>query len=239
MANLAASGISCFAYDQRGHGLSPGAPVDIEHFSQFADDFAAIRAGVAAQNPRLPVFLWGHSLGSIVALCSVLDQRNPLAGVITTGCPVCAVPALPVPVWAVARKLAGTLPTWRVRPGLSAVQLSHDRRVQQDYLLDPLVRKEVTLRLIVELASACRYVLLRAPSIRAPWLAIHGGEDSVAPPRGSRRLIERLSSPDRQLLVQPGLFHEVHNETEPAASRFCELISRWIGDRTALQQTEN
>lgn len=239
MGHLAASGIACFAYDQRGHGRSPGAPVDIERFSQFADDFAKVRAAVAAQNPRLPVFLWGHSLGSIVALCSALDPRNVLAGVVTTGCPVRAVPKLPVPVWAIARKLAGALPTLRLRARLRAERLSHDLQVQQDYLHDPLVRREVTVRLLVELGHACAYALQRAPEIRVPWLAIHGAEDSIAPPQGSRSLVERLGSADKQLLIQPGLFHEVHNEAEPAASRFCELISSWIGERTAPLRTDN
>jgi acylglycerol lipase len=240
IASIAAADIACFAYDQRGHGRSPGARADIERFSQFADDFATIRAGIAARYPQLPIFLWGHSLGSIVAICSALDTRNSLAGVITTGCPICAVPgwSSQPSMWAVARKLAAALPTLRIDPGLSVEALTHDPRVQQDYLRDPLVQKKVTVRLLVELGSACSFVLRQAPSIRVPWLAVHGAEDSIAPPQGSQRLVARLGSPDKQLLIQPGLFHEVHNEAEPAASQFRELISQWIEERTARLDTD-
>jgi alpha-beta hydrolase superfamily lysophospholipase len=238
---VAASGIACFAYDQRGHGRSPGTRADIVRFSQFADDFATIRAGIAARYPHLPVFLWGHSLGSIVALRSALDPRNSLAGVITTGCPVCAVPgwSLPTSVWAFACKLVAALPTLRVQPGLPVEALSHDQKIQYDYLHDPLVQKKVTVRLLVELGSACAYVLQQASSIHAPWLAVHGAEDSIAPPQGSQRLVARLGSFDKQVLIRPGLFHEVHNEAEPAASQFRELISHWIRERTVPQHTDN
>jgi alpha-beta hydrolase superfamily lysophospholipase len=241
IASVAASGIACFAYDQRGHGRSPGSRADIERFSQYADDFATIRAGISARYPQLPIFLWGHSLGSVVAICSALDQRNLLAGVITTGCPVCAVPgwSSPLPVWGFARKLVAALPTLRVRPGLPVEALSHDAKVQQDYLRDPLVQEKVSVRLLVELGSTCASVLQQAPSIRVPWLAVHGAEDSIAPPQGSQRLVARLGSSDKQLLMQPGLFHEVHNEAEPAASQFRELLSHWIRARTRPLHTDN
>jgi alpha-beta hydrolase superfamily lysophospholipase len=232
---LAEAGVAGFAYDQRGHGRSPGPRADIKHFSKFAADFATIRAGVAAQFPHRPVFLWGHSLGSIVALCSALDSHNSLAGVITTGCPLLAVPGWSAPrvVWTAARKVAGVLPTVRIQPGLHAEELSHDPNVQQEYLRDPFVQKSVTIRLLVELGGSCVEMLERVRSIRTPWLAVHGAEDSIAPPEGSKRLIESLGSSDKQLLVQPGLFHEVHNEIAPAAERFRELILHWIRERSS------
>jgi acylglycerol lipase len=232
---LAAAGIAVFAYDQRGHGRSPGPRADIGHFSEFAADFATIRAGIAAQYPQRPVFLWGHSLGSIVALCSALDSRNSLAGVITTGCPLFAVPGWSAPrvVWTAARKLAGVLPTLRIQPGLRAEALSHDPRVQQEYLRDPLVQKSVTIRLLAELAGCCVEMLQNVRSIRTPWLAVHGADDSIAPPEGSKYLIDWLGSADKQLLMQPGLFHEVHNEIAPAAERFRESILHWMRERSA------
>jgi acylglycerol lipase len=240
IASIAASGIACFAYDQRGNGRSPGARSDIEHFSQYADDFATIRAGVAARYPKLPIFLWGHSLGSIVAICSALDPRNTLAGVITTGCPVCAVPGWSSPerVWSALRKVAAVLPTVRIRPGFPIEALSHDVQVQQDYLQDPLVQQKVAVRLIVELGSTCASVLREIPSIRIPWLAVHGAEDSIAPPQGSQRLVASLGSSDKQLLMKPGLRHEVHNESAPAAAQFRELISHWIRERTPPLHTD-
>ena len=120
----------------------------------------------------------------------------------------------------------------RIQPGLKAEALSHDPNVQQDYLRDPLVQKRVTIRLLVELGGSCVELLESVRSIRTPWLAVHGAEDSIAPPAGSQHLIERLGSTDKQLLMQPGLFHEVHNETAPAAERFREMILHWTRQRS-------
>ena len=239
IAHLAASGLACFAYDQRGHGRSPGARADVERFSLFADDFATIRAGIAARYPQLPLFVWAHSLGSIVALLSALDPRNDLAGVITTGCAARAVPSLPLTVYSAACKLTALLPTVRVNPGLEVEWLSHDQTVQQAYLQDPLVQKKVSLHLLLELGRTCGHVLENASSIRVPWLAVHGAEDRIAPPEGSKQLIRRLGSPDKQLRIEPGLRHEVHNETEPAATQFLDLILGWIRERTRILRTDS
>jgi alpha-beta hydrolase superfamily lysophospholipase len=232
IAHLAATGLACFAYDQRGHGRSPGARADIARFSLFADDFAGVRAGIGRRYPQLPVFVWAHSLGSIVALLSALDPRNQLAGVITTGCAIRAVPPFPAPVYALASTLTALLPTLRIDPGLDVEGLSHDPGVQQAYLQDPLVQKKVSLHLAFELGRTCRHVLANAPSIQVPWLAVHGAGDPIAPPEGSKELIERLGSRDKQLRIEPGLRHEVHNELEPAATQFLQLMAGWIRERT-------
>ncbi len=199
MESLAVSGIACFAYDQRGHGRSPGRRGDIQRFSEFADDFRTIRAGIAHRYPGLPTFAWGHSLGAIVVILAALDPSIALTGAITTGCPTCAM----------------------------------------DYLRDPLVQKKASIRLLVELGRASTYALREAPAIRTPWLALHGGEDTIAPPQGSKALVERLGSADKQLLVYPGLRHEVHNEAQPAAMRFRQQIAAWTNERSTTQRAEN
>ena len=239
MESLAVSGIACFAYDQRGHGRSPGRRGDIQRFSEFADDFRTIRAGIAHRYPGLPTFAWGHSLGAIVVILAALDPSNALTGAITTGCPTCAMPPFPLPVWQRVRIVAGALPTIRVRPGLRVEALTHVVTVQQDYLRDPLVQKKASIRLLVELGRASTYALREAPAIRTPWLALHGGEDTIAPPQGSKALVERLGSADKQLLVYPGLRHEVHNEAQPAAMRFRQQIAAWTNERSTTQRAEN
>ena len=37
-ATLASRGISCFAYDQRGHGARPGTRTHVDRFDDFVDD---------------------------------------------------------------------------------------------------------------------------------------------------------------------------------------------------------
>ena len=231
MEYFEAHGLACFGYDQRGHGQSPGIRGDIEQFSQLTQDFRTIRRGIGARFAKLQLFVWGHSLGSIVALWAAADAENSLTGVVTTGCAARAVPRLPLPFWNSACALAAALPAIRWNPGLAARGLSHDPRVEEAYRRDPLVQERVTLRLLIQLARACNAGLEEAPSIHVPWLAIHGGADRIAPPEGSRELVRLLGSADKQLVIEPGLYHEVHNEAERAATRFRERVLQWTSER--------
>ena len=65
-ATLADRGISCFAYDQRGHGSRPGERTHVERFEDFVDDLNLASESLRRQSPDLPLFVWGHSMGSIV-----------------------------------------------------------------------------------------------------------------------------------------------------------------------------
>jgi alpha-beta hydrolase superfamily lysophospholipase len=61
-----------------------------------------------------------------------------------------------------------------------------------------------------------------------PWLVVHGESDEIAPVEGSRVLFDALQSQDKQLVIYPGLRHEVHNERPADRARFIDLISDWI-----------
>jgi alpha-beta hydrolase superfamily lysophospholipase len=45
-------------------------------------------------------------------------------------------------------------------------------------------------------------------------LLLHGGDDALASPEGSRFLNEHAGSADKTLKIYPGLYHEIFNEPE-------------------------
>ena len=229
---FAGQGLACFTFDLRGHGRSPGERADIDSFQAYVDDLLAIRAGIAQRYPALPLFLWAHSLGSIVAIRSVEQRGEQLRGVITSGCPLAAFASIPSPLRDTVAALCTPFGGLRVNPGLPAQALTHDEKVQQQYLDDPLVPPKVTVRLLIELESACRDALADAGKIVVPWLALHGEADTIAPPQGSRQLIDAIGSPDKTLQLFAGMRHEVHNEIEPAATEFRSRVLHWIEART-------
>jgi alpha-beta hydrolase superfamily lysophospholipase len=59
-----------------------------------------------------------------------------------------------------------------------------------------------------------------------PLLVIHGSEDALTDPEGSRQLVERASSGDKQLKVYDGLYHEVLNE--PEKDEVLAEIAHWL-----------
>jgi alpha-beta hydrolase superfamily lysophospholipase len=231
-AALAANGIASFVYDQRGHGESPGPRAHVADFAQFARDLNIIGADVQARFPELPIFVWGHSMGSIVVALAATQGLRWARGVITSGCALDAMPKLDGAAGAVLRLASKIAPRLRINLRLDVGLLTRDLGEQRRYMSDPLVPRSASLRLLYGFALACRECRENAARVTLPWLAVHGEADKVCPVSGSRTLIDALGSADKQLVIYPGLLHEVHNEDADSRSALFELMSRWIRERT-------
>ncbi|WEX76371.1 alpha/beta hydrolase [Sinorhizobium numidicum] len=74
---MAAHGFQVYAHDHRGHGESraPDAPLAMfahrDGATKVIADLGAIREMAAANHPGLPVILFGHSMGGLIALNAV------------------------------------------------------------------------------------------------------------------------------------------------------------------------
>jgi alpha-beta hydrolase superfamily lysophospholipase len=228
---LAANGISAFVYDQRGHGDAPGARTHVDRFGLFVDDLNALVLAVHSARPQLPIFIWGHSMGTIVALLAATAPHPAIRGVITSSNSLEIFRRGINPLNPFFRFLSWIVPRARIPLGLDGTKISSDESVQQAYVTDPRIPSTASLRLIVEFAAACEIARQEAPGISLPWLNVHGEEDAIAPVAGSRVLHEALGSSDKQLQIYPGLRHEVHNEVPEARTAFVQLITRWILER--------
>ena len=228
---LGERGISCFAFDQRGHGDRPGAPAHVARFDEFVDDLHVATDAVHTHIARTPLFIWGHSMGAIVATLAALDSRAPLAGVITSSNSLEVFRRGLNPLNPFFRLAAQVFPRVRIPLGLDAAKISSDESVQRAYATDPKIPPTASLRLIVEFAAACERCRDAAPRLTIPWLVVHGEADKIAPSHGSQVLFDRLGSADKKLVTYPGLRHEVHNEQPAARAAFLDLLTQWILER--------
>ena len=236
---LNAQGIGCCTYDQRGHGAAPASERergDVAAFQDLVSDAAATIDSVRVKCSPLPVFVWGHSMGAIVATLAAAHGVNPgqikARGFITSSPPIAAFDRLPTFVVSMLKWVALVAPRLRVPLPFKPEFLSRDLQVGLRYAADPLVPKTVTLRLLVQLADASTRCVQVARKVKGPWLALHGTDDEIAPPIGSQRLIDGLASTDKYLRVWPQARHEVHNEIEPTRTEFLECMAAWIKERT-------
>jgi alpha-beta hydrolase superfamily lysophospholipase len=230
-ASLAERNIASFVYDQRGHGKYPGTRTHVADFAEFAGDLQKIGENVQGRFPTLPLFVWGHSMGSIVALLAAIRGADWSRGFITTGCALDAMPKLKGVAGGALRVSAALVPRLRISLGIDATALTRVLEEQQHHMQDPLVPRTASLRLLYGFADACRTSRKDAAQITAPWLAVHGGADKVCPVSGSQALIAALGSPDKQIIIYPELLHEVHNEDADARSALFDLMSRWMLER--------
>ena len=87
---LTAAGFAVYAHDHRGHGRTGGDDdhgylADEDGWQSLVDDARAITALATGEHPGLPVFLVGHSMGSVVAREYVIQGSDDLAGLVLSG----------------------------------------------------------------------------------------------------------------------------------------------------------
>lgn len=82
------AGIGTCRFDHRGHGRSEGERTYFSHFNELLDDTNVVVDRTIEENPDIPVFLMGHSMGGFTAaLYGVKYPDKKLRGIITKRCP--------------------------------------------------------------------------------------------------------------------------------------------------------
>jgi acylglycerol lipase len=226
---LAARGIAVRAADLRGHGRSSGPRVWVEPFANYTDDLGLVVARARAAAPARPVFLLGHSMGGCIATLYALDHQADLAGLVLSA------PALVANVNVFTRGI--TRMTAGMNPGAGVFQLdlhdfSRDPQVVEEGLADPLVYQEgAAARTAVELLNALEQIDDRAEEMKLPFLALHGDQDVVTEPDGSRMLLERAASKDKTLKIYEGYKHDLLHEPGADKEKVAADIEAWIEAR--------
>jgi alpha-beta hydrolase superfamily lysophospholipase len=82
---LSAAGYHVYAHDHRGHGFTKAPDAPQGRFAQkdgdqrVLDDVLTVRRHAAAAHPGLPLVIFGHSMGGLIAMNSVLRDPEGLA----------------------------------------------------------------------------------------------------------------------------------------------------------------
>jgi alpha-beta hydrolase superfamily lysophospholipase len=230
VAPLVAEGYAVYAYDLRGHGLSPGPRVHVDRWSEYRDDLGAFLTTVGRHEPGRPVVLYGHSMGSLVVLDYLLEHPDGLAGAIVSGVPLEPAGVGSPLLVLVARTLSGVLPRFSVDLGLDADALSRDPDVRAAYRADPLVTSRATVRWGTESLGTVRRVQEGLHRLGLPLLVLHGEADRLNLVAGARTLCEAAASADTTLRIYPGVRHEPHNDLghEQVAADILEWLPRVI-----------
>jgi alpha-beta hydrolase superfamily lysophospholipase len=88
---LASQGFITYIYDQRGHGETAGTlenvgyMSDIDNFKVLVDDSRIVSEYIKQENPNLPIFVFGHSMGSFITQRFAELYGKTVNGVILCG----------------------------------------------------------------------------------------------------------------------------------------------------------
>ena len=210
-------GFAVYAVDHYGHGKSEGLAGHVERFSVYLDGIRELLSRAREEQPGVPVFMLGHSMGGLIAAAFMRESQADFRGCVLSGPAFLSDAAPPAVVLWVNRLLSSLAPTLPMT-GLDPAGVSRDPEVVRAYVSDPLVHHgKMSARLIAELMATMRATLAAAPEIELPLLVMHGDADVLTSPSGSQAFHARASSGDKTLKLYPGLYHEIFNEPEKAA----------------------
>jgi alpha-beta hydrolase superfamily lysophospholipase len=221
---LAKRGIQVRAFDLRGHGHSQGDRVVVDEFDDYVSDLDAFIARALAAAPHRPLFVFGHSMGGAIVTLEVLEHHPVVTGVILSGA------ALKLDV--------GGFTEWNTKvigalfPNLAVLSLpdksfSRDPAVVAAMSHDPLIYDgSGPAHTAAELLRAVDRIQKDMEQADVPLLILHGSEDQLTMPEGSRQLEARASSKDKTLKIYDGFYHDLLHE--PAHDKVLADIIAWI-----------
>lgn len=239
---LNAAGFLVHAVDHRGHGrtadgrLGDFGPAD---FGGLIADVAQFGAALRAQHGNLPLFLFGHSMGSFAAQAAILDHASTWSGVVLSGSTaidVLAAGLANAPADAPAG-LEAFNAGFEHRTGYE--WLSRDNAEVDAYVADPWCGWDVPDTVIPSLfAPAPRLAdpaLLAGIRSNLPILIASGDADPLA---GGGALVQLLGQryrdagiSDVTVKLYPAARHEILNETN--RDQVTSDVVAWLRAHTA------
>ncbi|MEO6103186.1 MAG: lysophospholipase [Pseudoxanthomonas sp.] len=224
--DLNSLGISVRTFDLRGHGRSQGKRGAVGNDPDcLSHDAVEVFHAYAREGDDLP-FLFGHSLGGLVAMHAVGALGLRPRGLVASS------PALASYAGKfdqlLSRILLRLAPDLTVANRLPADKLSHATGIERAYLDDPDNHNRISARLARYIFEAGPQVIAGACAWSVPTLLQFAGSDRLVDPGGARAFAALAPRQWVEYHDYTDLYHEIYNEAEPARSEVLADLTRWL-----------
>ena len=240
---LSAENVFCFGHDHVGHGRSGGERVQINTIDHYVADMNNHCKIVKEVFPDSPLFLIGHSMGGMIILHGALTAPQLYDGLIFQGPLVIPGPdlwrfrlRLSMPWTMPVKFVLGLLEWWNPELvlGTSVLDMvTRDPDMKSRLAADPLRWKSgCKVRLLNAFVRCVEANLVRIPELHLPFLALHGDDDWLCNPAGSRELYDRASTVDKTIKIYPNGAHQLFLERAEIRNDAIEQVVEWIKKRS-------
>ena len=233
---LAARGFHVFCADLRGHGRSRGRRGHIQSWTDYRQDVAEMIDAVQREQPELPTFLLGNSMGGLIAADYAVQHSDQLEGLILLAPAVGGV-GIHTFLLKLSRIFSRIWPTFTLNSGIERSRLTRDPAAIARLDADPLVHSLGTARLGSEVQDAVARLKRNAPTLTLPLLLQHGTADQVTSPDSSREFFESVGARDKTFTTYPGAYHNL--VIDLVKDDVMRDIDHWITQQLATKQRKS
>jgi alpha-beta hydrolase superfamily lysophospholipase len=205
-------GMAVYAYDARGHGRSEGQTGHIDHFSDYRGDLRRFITLVQSEQPGLPIFLYGHSMGGLVVADFIEQCPSGVRGAVISAAPFEPVGVAKGSLVLLARIMSVVYPRFSVNLGLKGGDVYRDKAAQERSDSDPFLRHAVSARWGVEHLRTIDEVKQNSKCITTPFLILHGDQDKLNSWQGAQAFFDSVPFADKEIKIYPGYYHAMHDD---------------------------
>lgn len=220
-----------FAWDARGHGHSPGERGDAPDFQTMVRDFDTFirhlqhTHGIATEN----MLIVANSVGAVIAATWLHDYAPRVRGVVMAAAAFDI--NLYVPLAKPALRLATCFkPDLFVTSYIRSSMLTHSAEQAQAYDADPLITKNISARVLLDLADTARRVVQDAQAIDAPVLMLVADKDYVVKQGPQKQFFENISSSLKRYVLIENCHHAIFYESDAQSRQAVQAARDFIAE---------
>ncbi|MCM5663021.1 alpha/beta hydrolase [Galbibacter mesophilus] len=221
---LVHAGYAVYSFDHFGHGHSEGKRGYCPSFKAVLNTIDDALELIEERFAKLPVFLYGHSLGGNVVINYTMQRASSIKGIVATS-PFLRM-AFDPPSWKmnVGKICYYLLPFITLPSGIEPKYISRDEREIEKYKDDPLVHDRISPNYTFPFIKWGEWALNNPKKLNTPTLLLHGTGDYITSHWASKAFAKQ--SDYITLKLYKGGYHELHNDLE--REDVFETVISWL-----------
>ncbi len=223
--------VSSYSLELRGFGTTDGHRGHVESFEAYFDDILRLREIIAEENPGLPVFIIGESMGGLICFVAAYIHPASFNGLI------CISPAfgnrMKFTISDYVRAFAYLLidDTKQHKMPFTAEMCTRDTIYQEVMDKDDREHRLATSRIIWEIT---KWQMKAGSSklrnnLKTSLLFLLAGRDTLVDPKASKSVFRKLKLKDKKLIEYPEMHHAL--SIDIGRKTVFDDILKWIEER--------